>query len=272
MKNEELGRGCARDSRWRNRPFRWLASHLRTFRNSFASNRRIRQRLRVFTFFILNSTFLIPAASAAQYRPLPVDGDSKLAAGSKFIAANNIVSSDVLCIRVDMFRGGWDDVSQRKAFYWWEAEIKVLSKTGALLYHVSTVWRDRSYHEDLGVEDDKCRIFYYPSGPNANTGICAKPKKELKRSATGSGVSISKFEGLTGSATGDAYYSRTISISTIEFFPNLDGKLNGVSIREIFLNPENTIVVSRKNSNEIERDYSNGSRIWRAPIITYYRK
>lgn len=102
--------------------------------------------------------------------------------------------------------------------------------------------------------------------------VCAKPKKELKRSATGSGVSISKFEGLTGTVTNNAYYSRTISISTIEFFPNLDGKINGVSIREIFLNPENTIVVSRKNSNEIERDYSNGSRIWRAPIITYYRK
>ena len=223
---------------------------------------------------LYSSSFFVFSSSlpAAQYRPLPVDGDSKLAAGSKFVAANNIVSSDVLCIRVDMFRGGWDDTSQRKALYWWEAEIKVLSKTGALLYHVSTVWRDRSYHEDLGVEDDKCRIFYYPSGANANTGICAKPKKELKRSATGSGVSISKFEGLTGSATGDAYYSRTISISTIEFFPNLDGKLNGVSIREIFLNPENTIVVSRKNSNEIERDYSNGSRIWRAPIIIFYRK
>ena len=214
------------------------------------------------SFFVFSSSL-----SAAQYRPLPVDGDSKLAAGSKFVAANNIVSSDVLCIRVDMFRGGWDDTSQRKALYWWEAEIKVLSKTGALLYHVSTVWRDRSYHEDLGVEDDKCRIFYYPSGANANTGICAKPKKELKRSATGSGVSISKFEGLTGTVTNNAYYS-----TTIEFFPNLDGKLNGVSIREIFLNPENTIVVSRKNSNEIERDYTNGSRIWRAPIVIYYRK
>ena len=213
------------------------------------------------SFFVFSSSLF-----AAQYRPLPVDGDSKLAPNSKFVEANNIVSSDVLCVRVDMFRGGWDDVSQCKGFYWWEAEIKALSPTGELLYHVSTVWRDRSYHEDLGVEDDKCRIFYYPSGPNTATGICAKPKKELKRSATGNGVSITKFEGLTGSN------SKSISISTIEFFPNLDGKLNGVSIREIFLNPENTIVVSRKNSNEIERDYTNGSRIWRAPIITYYRK
>ena len=106
---------------------------------------------------LYSSSFFVFSSSlpAAQYRPLPVDGDSKLAAGSKFVAANNIVSSDVLCIRVDMFRGGWDDTTQRKALYWWEAEIKVLSKTGALLYHVSTVWRDRSYHEDLGVEDDK---------------------------------------------------------------------------------------------------------------------
>ena len=218
------------------------------------------------SFFVFSSSL-----SAAQYRPLPVDGDSKLAAGSKFVAANNIVSSDVLCIRVDMFRGGWDDMSQKKAFYWWEAEIKVLDKSGNLLYHVSTVWRDRSYHEGLGVEDDKCRIFYYPSGPNTATGICAKPKKELIRSAEGGGVSISKFEGLSGTPN-TGYYSKPISISTIEFYPDLDGYINGVSIREIFLNPENTIVVSRKNSNEIERDYVNGSRIWRAPIITYYRK
>lgn len=229
-------------------------------------------------------------AFGARYAPLPVDSEtSKLAPDSKFISANklmtsgklpnaaqfaadnNLVSNEVLCIRVDMFRGGWDDTSQKKAFYWWEAEIKVLSPTGVLLYHVSTVWRDRSYHEGLGVEDDKCRIFYYPSGSNPTTGICAKPKKELIRSATGNGVSILKFEGLTSGANG-GYYSKTISISTIEFFPNLDGKINGVSIREIFLNPENTIVVSRKNSNEIERDYFNGSRIWRAPIITYYRK
>ena len=220
------------------------------------------------SFFVFSSSL-----SAAQYRPLPVDGNSKLASGSKFISANNIVSSDVLCIRVDMFRGGWDDVSSGRSAYYCEAEIKAMSPTGELLYHVSTVWRDRSYHEDLGVEDDKCRIFYYPSGPNAATGICAKPKKELKRSATGAGASISKFEGLTSvNWRSDAHYSKPISISTIEFYPNLDGYINGVSIREIFLNPENTIVVSRKNSNEIERDYSNGSRIWRAPIITYYRK
>ena len=65
MKNEELGRVRARDSHWCNRPFRWLASRLRTFRNSFASNRRFRQRLRVLTFFILNYTFFIPSAANA---------------------------------------------------------------------------------------------------------------------------------------------------------------------------------------------------------------
>ena len=208
---------------------------------------------------------------AAQYRPLPVDENSKLATGSKFVEANNLVSNDVLCIRVDMFRTGTNS-SYCRAIYWWECELKVLNKSGALLYHVSTVWRDRSYHEGLGVEDDKCRIFYYPSGENPSTGICAKPKKELKRSASGSGISIFKYEGFTTGQFYGGYSSKPCSISTIEFYPDLSGTLNGVSIREIFLNPENTILVSRKNSNEIEMDSANGSRIWRAPIITYYRK
>lgn len=229
-------------------------------------------------------------AFGARYAPLPVDSEtSKLAPDSKFISANklmtsgklpnaaqfaadnNLVSNEVLCIRVDMFRTGTNS-SNSRAVYWWECELKVLSKTGVLLYHVSTVWRDRSYHEGLGIEDDKCRIFYYPSGPNPTTGICAKPKKELKRSAGGSGISIFKYEGFTTGQFYGGYTSKPVSISTIEFYPDLSGTLNGVSIREIFLNPENTILVSRKNSNEIEMDGVNSSRIWRAPIITYYRK
>ena len=73
MKNEELGRVRARDSHRCSRPFRWLALRLRTFRNSFVGDRRIRQRLRVFTFLILNSSFLIPSsafADASDYRDM----------------------------------------------------------------------------------------------------------------------------------------------------------------------------------------------------------
>ena len=73
MKNEELGRVRARDSHRCSRSFRWLALRLRTFRNSFVGDRRIRQRLRVFTFLILNSSFLIPSsafADASDYRDM----------------------------------------------------------------------------------------------------------------------------------------------------------------------------------------------------------
>ncbi len=226
---------------------------------------------KTFIFFLVLLCSLITHGARA---PITADTDGKLARPSAYMFAekNNLVSNEVICIRVDMFRGGWDDVRDQKAYYWWEAEIKVLAPNGTLLYHVSTVWRDRSYHENLGVEDDNCRIFYYPSGSNFDTtGICAKPKKELLRSSTGKGMSISKFEGLTSEFGSSGYFSRPISITTIEFYPNLSGKLNGVSIREIFLNPENTIVVARKNSNEIERDEAY-TRIWRAPIIIYYRR
>ena len=73
MKNEELGRVRARDSHRCNRLLLRLALRLRTFRNSFVGDRRIRQRLRVFTFLILNSSFLIPSsafADASDYRAM----------------------------------------------------------------------------------------------------------------------------------------------------------------------------------------------------------
>ena len=287
-KNGTLGHVRARDSHRCNRPFRWLALRLRTFRNSFADDRRIRQRLRVLTFLILNSSFLIPAAPAAQYRPLPVDENSKLATGSKFVEANNLVSNEVVCVRVDMVKQS-SNISMNfgNGSYWTDCELKVLDKDGYCIYFASTVWRDRSYHADDGTIDPNAKIYYYRSGANPDTGVCAYPKKRHIPSGNASytsGNSIQSDLKITES-TGSSSYHSNISISAVEFYPNLSGSLtvyfpNGsrktLSIREIFLNPENSVIVSRKSKYYIERvctsSASNtGERIWRPVIPQYYR-
>lgn len=196
-----------------------------------------------------------------------------------FVTNNRIITDDVICVRVNTFRGGTDDVSNYKAVYWWEAELKVISPTGQLLYRATTVWNDKiRYHSELGIDDNNCEIYYYTSGANTqNSNVCANSKVKFIPSSTGRGVSITAFAGLTAieqplDAINYMYYSSPISITTIEFYPDMDGTLpNGAKIRDIFLNKENSIVISRKNSEEMELDLD-GKRIWRAAEIIYYRK
>ncbi len=212
------------------------------------------------------------AFGAPMYSPLPIETTtSKLSPTSKFIKANNIVSNDVICVKVDMFRT--DHTDKAYSVYWWEAELKVLDNNGNVLYHVSTRWNDKKYHPEAW--DSQCQIYYYLSGKNSSTGVCARPKKKLNRSSANSGNSIQYAEnGAISTSFISENFHTTLneSVTAIEFYPNLDGTTPaGNSIREIFLNPENTVIVSRKNKVFHEQDISK-TRIWRVPIITYYRK
>ena len=209
-------------------------------------------------------------AFAVQGVTVDSDGTLKRPTAKTFIDKNNLVSNEVICVRVDMFRGGDDDVMQRKAYYWSDAELKVLDKNGNLLYFATTSYNDvRNYHSDDGTWDSKCKIYYYISGTKyAQYGQCSNPKQSHLVSA-----SQTKSIGKKESVGANSYLGsgQNHPITAIEFFPNLSGKINGISIREIFLNPENTIIVCRKNQNELERT-GNGSRVWRPTIPQYYRK
>ena len=234
------------------------------------------------TILLLAATFASAATKPATYNPATsalVQPDA-----ATFAAKNNLVTNEVICVRVDMTRDG-DYRAHTQTITWSDCELKVLDKNGNIVYFASSVWRDRSYHADAGVIDNNVKIYYYVSGSNSSNGVCAKPKKLLVQSGAddySSGNSISTYEGLWWVTLGNnAYVSRPACITAVEFYPNLSGTLNGLSIREIFLNPENSIIVSRKNPNQLERaftngdggvtDINNGQRIWRPAIAQYYR-
>lgn len=217
-------------------------------------------------------TFMLPILSVAQVYTIMADSEGKLLApkASEFAKKNNLVSNEVICVRVDMFRGGDDDTLSKRAYYWSDAELKVLDKNGSLLYFATTSYNDyKNYHANDGTWDANCKIYYYIAGTKyAQYEQCSNPKQLHVVSASQT-QSIAKKENL-GAYT---YISsgQNHPITAIEFFPNLSGEINGISIREIFLNPENTIIVSRKNQNELERT-GNGARVWRPTIPQYYRK
>ena len=228
---------------------------------------------------ILTLTTLL--ASAVGYQPVMVTDDGKLANPKNFVEKNNIVSNEVICVRVDTFRGGVETSASAKAFYWCDAELKVLDKYGSLLYFATTSYSDVIvYHCPEGKEteetkhidntwDSNCKIFYYIAGTKyAKDGLCANPKQEHEVSETQQ-ESIGAREKLQK----DTYISNSQNhpITAIEFFPNLNGTINGKSIRDIFLNPENSVIVSRKNRKEKEIT-SNGSRCWRPVIPQYYKR
>ena len=221
------------------------------------------------------SSILFAINVFAQSKPVTYNpATGKIKSPSDFVEKNNLVTNEVICVRVDMFRGGMDDYSSRKAFYWSDAELKVLDKDGCLLYFATTSYNDVvNYHSDDGTWDSKCKIYYYIAGTKyARDGQCSNPKQSHTVSASQK-MSIGGKENIKSNvnATGNLGNAYNFPITAVEFFPDLTGSINGISIREIFLNPENTIIVSRKNSSELERT-ANGSRVWRPTIPQYYRK
>ena len=209
----------------------------------------------------LNLLFLLIFESVAfgATRGITVDENGVIVYPQGFAEKNNIASTEVICVRVDMFSGGTD-----VAYRWSDAELKVLDADGKLLYFATTCYNDYVvYHKNDGTWDSACVIYYYIAGTKyAYAGQCSNPKRRHEVSESQQ-LSIGGREQLDDTiGTG---------IVAIEFFPNLDGKINGKSIREIFLNPENTVIVSRKNQTTIERTY-NDNRVWRPTIPQYYKR
>ena len=175
---------------------------------------------------------------------------------SAFIEKNNIVSNEVVCLRVDMLGGD----------KWTDAELKVLSPEGRLLYFATTMYNDvimwhcpsdKAESTTKNIDntwDSKCKIYYYVAGNHHNDwyGQCSNPKQSHS------------VDALNRSPICDKESAR---ITAIEFYPDMANE----AIREIILNPENTIIISRKTPDYFEKD-EEYNRIWRPTIPQYYRK
>ena len=213
---------------------------------------------------ILNFALFALAAAGAYGATtgVTVNSDGALVRPSKaaFAAQNNLVSQEVICIRVDMF-GTTTNSFPVKASYWNEVELKVLDKDGNMIYFICSDWCDRSYHANHPeLIDNGAKIAYYPFGDGIS-GVCAHKKVWLRMDGTddyswGSCIHMDEWSGY--------------GISAVEIYPNLSGTVGGKSVREIFLNPENTILISRKSTLQYEK-HTSGTRIWRAAVVQYYR-
>ena len=222
-------------------------------------------------------SFLLPMLSIAQYRTTMVDSEGNLAHPSKstFIEKNCIASNEVICVRVDTYRSGIFDalngnINKQSSSYWADAERKVLGKDGNLIYFATTLYSDvTNYHSEDGTWDANCKIYYYVAGTRyAQQGQCSSPK-QLHTVSKLQTKSIAQKENIVYSKTGQEI-TKGSGITAIEFFPYLTGSINGKLIRDIFLNPENSIIVSRKHTSGYEKTW-NDDRAWRPTIPQYYR-
>ena len=201
------------------------------------------------------TTLLIAfALNATTVRPTMVNTDGSLAYPTNFAEKNNLVSNEVVCLRVDMLGGD----------KWTDAELKVLSSEGQLLYFATTMYDDViMWHCPSGKAevitkntdntwDSACKIYYYVAGNHRNNcyGQCSNPKQLHE----------------VGKNKPPICDKESVRITAIEFYPNMANE----TIRQIILNPENTIIISRKTPDAFEKD-EEFKRIWRPVIPQYYK-
>ena len=197
-----------------------------------------------------------------------VDNNGTLAYPDKdtFAQKNALVPTTNLSVFVDLYRDGIDDVTdarppQGRGQYWSDCELKVLDKNGNIIYFFSTILfyskRVQALH-DSKYNDMNARCFYYVSG--AGTNACVKPKKEYVQTAS-SNTSIGAKESAYSGA-GNASDSK-VRITAIQIYPS-------DKFREVFLNPENSIMVWRQSPSVAEVD-GKGGKLWRPAIIQFIR-
>ncbi len=172
-----------------------------------------------------------------------------------------------LSVFVDLYRDGIDDVAGMRhdnnagrSVYWSDCELKVLDKNGNIIYFFSTIAfankQVQALH-DSKYNDNEATVYYYVSGGNSSNGVCVKPKKKL----TNFNLSIGAIENAYN-GTSDANDNK-VRITAIQIYPS-------AKFRDVFLNPENSIMVWRQSINSAETD-GKGGKCWRPAIIQFIR-
>jgi len=203
------------------------------------------------------SSILFAINVFAQSKPVTYNpATGKIKSPSDFVEKNHIVSNEVVCVRVDMLGGD----------KWTDAELKVLSPQGQLLCFATTMYEDvimwhcpkGKYQDGITKNmddtwDSACKIYYYVAGKHHNAwyGQCSNPKQ---------------FHPVDESNRTPICQKESARITAIEFYPDMSNE----TIRQIILNPDNTIIISRKTPDAFEKD-EDMNRIWRPVIPQYYK-
>lgn len=188
-----------------------------------------------------------------------------------FIDSNRIVSTDTICVFIDTYRDGIYGTGQQVHSYinectpatWTDCELKVLDKSGNIVYFFSTIAfynkQVQNLHSGILTNNqienaNEVRVYYYVSGKDV---VCAARKKRF----TNFNVSIAVEAGISGNQ--QQFGDGMKRITGIQIFPSSN-------FIDVFLNPDNTIVVWRQNAVKGEVD-GKGQKLWRPAIIQYYK-
>lgn len=213
-----------------------------------------------------------------------------IASKSDIKLIENAVTSTSICLYVDLYRDGintGNPIGNGIGDYWTDCEVKVLDKYGNMIYFYSTAMFEQltqQYHSecigktvaqryanftydhnnaDYKIIEDKTKVktYFYISG-NQPSGFCAMPKHRWNP-ASGSNTSIGS-SGSSSSIDNTTGTNNQQRIAAIQIFPDPQ-KI------KMFLDPNNSVLINRKNNLLNERD-GQGGRIWRPALIQYFNE
>ena len=168
------------------------------------------------------------------------------------------------------------DTNTRWDILWWtDFEIKVIDKYRNTLYFSGTIYLNSQYviNGHSNIIDKSPTIYYLSDRDSYDYYRCFGAKTKF-----------SNFNSSIGATVGSSY-----KVSGVWFYPNLDSKTTinapvytgynsysqtrsmkfGDYVREIFTNPENTIIVWRQTTSYGEQ-LSGGRKRWIVVQPTYY--
>lgn len=155
--------------------------------------------------------------------------------------------------------------------YWTDCELKVIDKWGNIIYFTSTINLNNAQVASLHPEitDESPTIWYF--GTYSYNG-CYGTKTQFTNFSSSIGATI----GSTSTVSGIWIYPN-LSSQASRTVPNWTGYNQqsgtkqvvwGQYIREVFENPNNTIIIWRQTTTQGE--LYNGNKLWRPVQITHY--
>lgn len=155
--------------------------------------------------------------------------------------------------------------------YWTDCELKVIDKWGNIIYFTSTINLNNAQVASLHPEitDNSPTIWYF--GTYSYNG-CYGTKTQFTNFSSSIGATI----GSTSTVSGIWIYPN-LSSQTTRQVPNRTGYNQqsgtkqvvwGQYIREVFENPNNTIIIWRQTTTQGE--LFSGKKLWRPVQITHY--
>ena len=178
-------------------------------------------------------------------------------------------------IFVDMAPSPQSATSDSDILWWTDFEIKVIDKYRNTLYFSGTIYLNSQYviNGHSNIIDKSPTIYYLSDRDSYDYYRCFGAKTQF-----------TNFNSSIGATVGSSY-----KVSGVWFYPNLDSQTTinapvytgynsysqtrsmkfGDYVREIFTNPENTIIVWRQTTSYGEQN-SGGRKRWIVVQPTYY--